>query len=400
MKIRELCRLRHVVSLALLVGTALSPAQGQNYQLSPELAAKVATHPHVRQLTAWGGRYEWSADSNKLMFVSREYGDVFEMDVATGATRPLTFHFPHHGFQRAYYLANGDILLTGSPNTPFDLDGRMFSRWTESELWLLKADLSGPPIQLGARNLEGVAVSRNSMRIVWSQQEGPKPARRPDSRFSELWTPAGRQKLQLWSADISVKDGKPALVNRKMIFDCARPSGDLAKLLARRKGHVCSIVEPQNFITNDGSKLTITLVTVPNLDDPTQGLAHMQTGGFVLDAISGRLMPLSSKPGYFEPEGVFPGGAYTLVEHFPVGDGESATRRLDLWRLKLDGSGELTPVTRYNAIDGHLKSNQGVVSPDGKWLAFGVSTSELESKVFGGSLGIFLMNLEAAGLRQ
>ena len=71
-------------------------------------------HPNVRRLTDWGSRADWSPDSKKLIFMSKEYGDVFELDVATGKTRPLTFHFPHKGFYRAYYLPNNDILLTGA----------------------------------------------------------------------------------------------------------------------------------------------------------------------------------------------------------------------------------------------------------------------------------------------
>ena len=46
-------------------------------------------------------------------------GEVFELEVATGITRPKTRHFNHYGFTRAMYLSNGDILLSG-PNALFD----------------------------------------------------------------------------------------------------------------------------------------------------------------------------------------------------------------------------------------------------------------------------------------
>ena len=34
-----------------------------------------------------------------------------EIDLATAAIRNLTAYYPHHGYIRALYLANGDILL-------------------------------------------------------------------------------------------------------------------------------------------------------------------------------------------------------------------------------------------------------------------------------------------------
>jgi hypothetical protein len=54
-------------------------------------------------------------------------------------------------------------------------------------------------------------------------------------------------------------------------------------------------------------------------------------------------------------------------------------------------------VTRFNSIDPQLKSNQGVISPDGRWMVFGVSTAAVEKKVPGQGMGLFLMDMEAAG---
>ena len=69
--------------------------------------------PHIRKLTGFGERAEFSLDSTRVLFLSKTFGDAMEIDLATGVIRNLTAHFPHHGFTRALYLANGHILLSG-----------------------------------------------------------------------------------------------------------------------------------------------------------------------------------------------------------------------------------------------------------------------------------------------
>src|SRR4051794_28282870 len=64
---------------------------------------------HIRQLTAFGERADWSHDGKRILFLSKTFGDAMEIDVATKTIRNLTAHYPHHGYTRALYLANGDI---------------------------------------------------------------------------------------------------------------------------------------------------------------------------------------------------------------------------------------------------------------------------------------------------
>jgi hypothetical protein len=79
---------------------------------------------HIRRLTHFGERPDWSHDGQKLLFLSKTFGDAMEIDLRTSAIRNLTAHFAHHGFVRAMYLANGDILLSGpaqyDPKRPDD----------------------------------------------------------------------------------------------------------------------------------------------------------------------------------------------------------------------------------------------------------------------------------------
>ena len=69
---------------------------------------------YMTRLTDFGERAAWSPDGMKIAFLNRTYGDVYEIDLQSRAIRPITHHFPHYGFQRVDYLANGDYLLTGA----------------------------------------------------------------------------------------------------------------------------------------------------------------------------------------------------------------------------------------------------------------------------------------------
>ena len=100
------------LGMAALLAATGSAALAQSYSVPADLQAKIDSHPNVRKLTDWGGRPDWSPDGERLLFVSREYGDLFELDVSTGRTRPLTFHYSHEGVFRGHYLRNGDIMVT------------------------------------------------------------------------------------------------------------------------------------------------------------------------------------------------------------------------------------------------------------------------------------------------
>ncbi len=134
---------------------------------------------HIKQVTHFGERADWShshkgrltADGRKILFLEKTFGDVYEIELATGIIRPMTHHYFHEGYTRALYLANGDILLSGSRQ--FDANDPWPSRSEKNaELWVLKKDLSGPPTPLGEKCFEGPAVSRRNMRIAWTQGGG------------------------------------------------------------------------------------------------------------------------------------------------------------------------------------------------------------------------------------
>ena len=70
--------------------------------------------PQITQLTGFGERAVWSPDGKRIAFMSKSFGDAFEIDLSTRLTKLLTGHFRHAGFLRVHYLPNGDYLLIGA----------------------------------------------------------------------------------------------------------------------------------------------------------------------------------------------------------------------------------------------------------------------------------------------
>src|SRR6266550_4686022 len=99
------------ISLAVVafVVASRSPAA------EPTPGANPAEHlpPHITQVAWFDERADWSHDGKRILFLTKTFGDAMELDVATKRIRNLTAHYPHHGYTRALYLTNGDILLSG-----------------------------------------------------------------------------------------------------------------------------------------------------------------------------------------------------------------------------------------------------------------------------------------------
>lgn len=152
--------------------------------------------PYIKRVPHFGQRADWSHDGKRILFIEKTFGDVYEVELATGTVRPMTHHYFHEGYTRALYLANGDILLSGARR--FDAEKPWESRsGKNAELWILKRDLTGPPTALGERCSEGSAVSRKHMRFAWTQ----------DGAF--------------YMADVSNEDGTPKLIGRRKLLDRA-----------------------------------------------------------------------------------------------------------------------------------------------------------------------------------
>ncbi len=274
--------------------------------------------PYIKQVTPFGQRADFSHDGKKILFLEKTFGDVYEVELASGKLKPMTHHYYHTGYTRALYLSNGDILLSGpkrlDPDNP--PDGRSEKN---AQLWVLKKDLSGPPVPLGEHCSEGPAVSRRNLKIAWTRNNC------------------------FYLADIVYENGKPEIANKKKIFD------------ANNLPFRCSL-ETQNFRPPDEKELTFT------------AYGYQGTEVFGLNIETGKVINHSNAPNqYDEPEGIFPDGKYTTVEcdkHYPRG-----YQYDDIYKLTLDGSGKTERLTFFADYPGYKASNP-VISDDGKYMAF------------------------------
>jgi Tol biopolymer transport system component len=304
--------------------------------------------PNVVQLTGFGERAAWSPDDRRIAFMSKSFGDAFEIDLGTRVTRLLTGYFVHPGFLRVQYLPNGDFFLIGA-RTFTDI---RTTRSRDQEMWILRADLGAPPVALDHKISEGVAISRKSLKIAWANTHGQYPDLLPEGESV------------LYVADVVYKDGVPALANKKEIL--------------RAKAPECTL-EAQDF-RRDDTELVYTCYRPPFADVLGVELA------------TGKVTTYRKLPGeYNEVEGISPDGEWTLVESSrEQGQDRQSSRYIDLWKLRLEpNSTDIVRLTRWGDYEGYKASNP-VVSGDGRRIAF---QSARNDEPAGMGHGIFILTL-------
>jgi hypothetical protein len=323
-----------LVLLGLLSTSCLGQAQsGEGKSPLDELPG------HIRRVTHFGQRADFSHDGKRILFIERTFGDVYEVELATKIIRPKTHHYFHEGYTRALYLSNGDILLSGARQ--FDANDPWASRGEKNaELWVLKKDLSGEPVPLDENCSEGPAVSRRRMHIAWTQGGA------------------------FYAADIVHEDGKPKLANKKKVLD--------RKDLPFETG-----LETQNLRPPDEKELIFS----------AYGYQGTEVCGLNLE--TGKVVNYSRAPDqYDEPEGVFPDGKHTLVECDK--HNRKGTQYIDIYKLALNGSGKTERITFFSDYPGYKASNP-VVSDDGRYIAFQVAK---RGDMAGVGRGILVFDLE------
>src|SRR5436190_5802198 len=166
------------------------------FAAEPKSGESPADHlpPHITQVTWFGERADWSHNAKKILFITKTFGDAMELDLQTKHIRNLTAHYPHHGYTRALYLSNGDILLSG-PET-FD-PKRIGEARVQCFLSVLDHSITKPAQPLGTKCSEGPAVSRKRMHIAWTHVAAEYPEEMA----------AGSSRMQ--QADILIENGKP-----------------------------------------------------------------------------------------------------------------------------------------------------------------------------------------------
>ncbi len=316
--------------------------------------------PYIQQVSGFGERPEWSHDGQRILFVEKPMGEVYELDLASGLIRPKTRHFHHYGFTRANYLANGDILLAG-PNEPYDAADSNARKTARDRCWLSVLCKSGnePPVPLGTLAAEGPAVSRSRMKIAWTHRDHQDPT-------------LGENHARHYIADIVYEGQRPKLARQRIVFDSRQLPFPLGS----------ASLETQDFVPPDDTKLIFSVYRIEGGNN---------TDTFIVDTETGEFENLTRSPDHYdEAEGVFPDGLHTCVEHAP--SKHSPWPLCDNYKLRLDGSGEMQRLTYFSEFKGY-KATQGIVSDDGRKLCFQIGKSGDEAGV---GYGFFVMDLEAA----
>ncbi|MDF2962941.1 MAG: hypothetical protein K0S39_4676 [Paenibacillus sp.] len=317
--------------------------------------------PHVldnppkfhEKLLDYGERPYWSPDGKRIAFVESNYGDICEIDFETRKVRNLTKDLgEYHSFLRVLFLANRDYLLIG----PKVFKDRQTSRLVESELWVMDKDAKSPPKPLGRCIFEGCGVSTIANKITYSMNGRHDPSLKSPQDYAVHVT------------EIVYGPNGPELGHDQVIYRAGngfRP-------------------EPQDFRHNDTEVIMAeyfngALHSPDNWNCTVKGI-QIATGE-VRTYIEEMLV-------HNECEGIFPDHEHICLESSR--DFENSYPPIDLWKMKLDGTGRRVRMTRM--ID-HLpwRANNSNVSPDGKWLAFMMNTVTDEP---GYGRGLGLINLE------
>lgn len=314
--------------------------------------------PNVEMITHFGERADFSPDNQHIAFMDKSFGDAFTIDLATRQIRCLTCSIPGAVFLRIMHLSNGDYILIG----PEKFVDTRTSRARDNELWYLSSKPGSKPVRFGVHLSEGAALSKTSMKIAYSEL----PA-----QFPEI--PKDNSRLVV--AEVDLSSGAPKLTNRKVVYES--------------HSSAC-ILEAQDFYDDD-SKLTFTCYNHKNLPVNVEILSDVMS----IDLKSDQVVNMTQHDGtYNEVEGIFPGGKYTCVE----GDrqvaeigGNHGMRNIDIWKLKLDGTGkDFVRLTHFNDFEGWKASNP-VVSTDGKYMAFQAASTKDDAGV---GYGILLYQLK------
>ena len=224
------------------------------------------------------------------------------IDLATRRIDCLTCGVPHATFLRIMHLSTGDYILMGPEHFDWGQDP-LKGREDNSEMWFLSKQPGSMPQRLGVKLFEGMAISKTSMKVAWSQ-------------FSSEDPNIPKDVYRMFTADVRISGGKAELVNRKQVAESHHPP--------------CRL-EPQDFFDND-TRMTISCYKVA---DPKLPFV-VQAQVMVLDLKTGKYENYSKAPGICNlrvgflvasPAGPGCTGEFSDIKYTP-------TSPEDLWREK------------------------------------------------------------------
>lgn len=324
---------------------------------------------HYEVLINWGTKPEW-IDANHFAFVSNQVGDVYLMNLESRELRILTGHFKHAGFTRVHRLINGDLLLLGhmeGPRPPEDPLTHYNEGQFTGELFVLKKPYDGKPIPLGAHAWEGVAVSRESLRIAWSTSHVPFFGKNIVQTAGFYFAKQSTVQTGVIEYD---GNGIPHLTNKEKLVN------------KWRIGPVH--LEPQNFRGKDDEELLISAY------GPFENLS----GLLMVNRNTKKISRIKYRPMYQEWEGIHPDYGLAFVE---------IDRKLFLYfgfdcvelYLYHFEEKEFEQVGHFEAeYDKKVYVHEPVFSDDGKLVLFTTAAQDEAPDSPGYGIGIILFNYE------
>lgn len=334
---------------------------------------------HITSLTGFGERPEWSLDGKHVYFLDKAGGEVWQVDMKTKETRQITKpadRKPGHGYYRVFCMANGDMLLCCGAERH-----RLYFQVMEKSLKTPPKTILGGGWDEGGEGCdEGPAVSRTTMKIAWT-------------------TPG---QLQIYAGEIAYSNGQARIINKKLMVDYKNViTVDGIKYESAIESQNWRPKKEEELIFSQYSTIWLTVErNKPTVDyrkdssaksDPALGSNEGGAEVFGINLNTGKIINYSKAPDiYDEPEGIFPDGEYTLVEcnrHKPSG----GTSTIDLYKLRLDGSGDTKRLTFFADVEGYRASNP-VVSSDGNFIVFSGSKANMDA---GQGCGLYLLNIKS-----
>jgi hypothetical protein len=338
---------KNLAVLALLMLQVINSANAQTIEsLAKELP------PYFSILTIWGVRPEWDEKSENIYFLNKLVGDVFKINLKSREVSQVTSGFYHGGIHRVLCLSNGDLLLAMGSDV-FDATNPEKDRHAGLGLYVLKKENPSKPYPLNAYCDEGPAVSKSSLKIAWTLK--------------------GQREIKM--GEIHYVDGVPQLK-------------DVETIISYNDSSAYVRLETQDFRPTKDEELIYTHYWGDSRDQ----YYNSQVFGFNL--VTKKTTKYTDLPkSYNEAEGIFPDGEYMVIEsdrHQPME--ERNKYKLDIYKLKLDGSGEVERLADFSTrYFNKIKSDNPVVNKDGTIIAhqFGYQ------KGAGDGRGIFLFDLDA-----
>src|SRR5690348_14465527 len=177
-----------IVAIVLLLFSTDKRKQGNPLERLPK---------NIKVLTHFGERADFSPDNKSVAFMSKSFGDAMEIDLKTHDIKCLTCNVPAAAFLRVMHLSTGDYILIG----PDHFENIEVSRSRDNELWFLGKDRGARPVKFNEHMSEGMAISKKSMKVAYSQVHAQVPE-----------IPAGASRLVV--ADVVMQNGAPSLQHK------------------------------------------------------------------------------------------------------------------------------------------------------------------------------------------